>query len=216
MEVLAASECAPPSRFRQPDDVFQLRVALVDIEPPIWRRLLVPQDVFLSRLHRILQATMGWKDHHLHQFLVGEVRFAEPDDEYLPGPIDYRNVALNQIAPRKGATCVYEYDFGDSWEHLIEVEEELPVESGTMPVPYCVDGQRACPPEDAGGPSGYERLLEALRDPSDEEHEHLRRWAGPRFEPEAFDVDAVNRRLARYRSRARTPRQTGPSRSAPR
>jgi hypothetical protein len=208
VEVIDGSARTRMFRFSKPDDVFQLRVSLQDVEPPIWRRLLVPQDILLPRLHRILQAAMGWKDYHLHQFLVGEVRFAEPDNEYLPGPIDYRSITLNQIALRTGATCVYEYDFGDSWEHLIEVEDELPVESVITPLPHCVAGERACPPEDAGGPPGYERLLEALRDPSDEEHDHLRRWAGSSFDAEAFDVDAVNRRLARYR-----PRVGGPARS---
>lgn len=201
------SATAPAFRFSQPDDAFLVRVSLKDIAPPVWRRLVVPQDVRLPRLHKIIQAAMGWKDYHLHQFLVGDVRFAAPDDEYLPGPIDYANIGLNQIAPRRGATCVYEYDFGDSWEHLIEVEEELPVEFVTTAIPFCVDGQRACPPEDAGGPSGYERLVEALHDPSNEEHDDLRRWAGGRFDPEAFDLDAANRRLARYRPRSRAPKR---------
>jgi len=149
---------------------------------------------------------MGWKGYRLHQFMVRAVRFAEPDDEFVPGPIDYRGITLNQIAPRRGSTCVYEYDFGDSWEHLIEVEDELPIESVTPAVPHCLGGARSCPPEDSGGPHGYERLLTALRDPDDEEHDEYRRWAGRRFDPEAFDLDAVNRRLSRYaRRRPRSP-----------
>jgi len=110
--------------MRERSDIFQLRVSLVDVDPPIWRRLLVPQDVALPRLHAILQVAMGWTDSHLHQFKVGELRFAEPDDEHEPGPIDYRRITLDQIAPRRGSTCIYEYDFGDSWDHLIEVEDE--------------------------------------------------------------------------------------------
>lgn len=194
-------------RFPQADDVFQLRISLVDITPPIWRRLLVPQDILLPRLHRFLQVAMGWEDRHLHQFRLGEVRFGEPDDEFPPGPIDYRDITLNQIAPRRGATCVYEYDFGDSWEHLIEVELEVAAASVTLPLPHCLAGERACPPEDVGGTHGYERLLAALRDPDDEEHDEFRRWVGRRFDPDAFDLGAVNRRLARHHARGRGARQ---------
>jgi hypothetical protein len=199
-------------RFRRPDDIFQLRVTLIDIEPRVWRRLLVRQDVSLPRLHSILQVAMGWRDYHLHQFKVGDVRFGEPDEEYLPGPIDYRLITVNQIAPYRGSTCVYEYDFGDSWEHLIEVEDELPVDSVDSRVPHCVGGERACPPEDCGGVSGYERLLAAVRDPDDEEHDEYRTWAGRRFDPEALDVDRINRRLSRYASRARRPSPIRPTR----
>jgi hypothetical protein len=120
-----------PTRFRQPDDVFQLRVTLIDIAPPIWRRVLVPQDISLPNLHGILQAAMGWTDSHLHQFKVGDVHFAEPSDEdYEPVPIDYRRIALNQVTRHKGSTCIYEYDFGDGWEHLIELEDEVPADAG--------------------------------------------------------------------------------------
>jgi hypothetical protein len=192
-------------RFRQPDDVYQLRASLVDIEPPIWRRLLVLQDISLPRLHAILQVAMGWKDYHLHQFKVADVRFGEPDDEYLPGPIDYRLITLNQIAPYRGSTCTYEYDFGDSWEHLVEVEDELPVGTVDVRVPHCVAGERSCPPEDCGGVPGYERLLAALRDPHHEEHNEYRTWAGRRFDPEAFDLERINRRLLRFASRRRPP-----------
>jgi hypothetical protein len=194
-------------RFQQPDDVFQIRVSLADVEPLVWRRLLVPQEVTLPRLHQILQVTMGWTDSHLHQFLVGDVRFAEPDSEFPPGPIDYRRITLNQIAPRPGAVCVYEYDFGDGWEHLVEVEQAVPaVEAGS--VPRCVGGERTCPPEDCGGPPGYEELLRALRDPTHPEHEEYRQWVGPGFDPRAFDVVLVNKKLTRFAPR--------PARQAPR
>lgn len=194
-----------PFRFRQPDDVFQLRITLMDVEPPVWRRLLVPQDVNLPRLHAILQVTMGWTNSHLHQFKIGDVRFGEPDPDFdpLPQPIDYRGIRLNQIAPQQGSTCVYEYDFGDGWEHLIEIEDELPVASVRVPLPHCVDGERACPPEDCGGAAGYVRMLAILADREHEEHEDWRRWAGPDFDPAAFDGSKVNRLLGPLRRRVR-------------
>lgn len=184
-------------RFPQPDDVFQLGVRLVDSEPSIWRRLLVEQHVLLPQLHRILQAAMGWTDSHLHQFLVGDLQFGEPDDEFSPGPIDYRHISVNQVLSRPGAVLLYEYDFGDSWGHLIELEERLDSESVSGPLPRCVDGARACPPEDCGGIHGYERLLETIGDPRDPEHDQYASWLGTGFDPEAFDLDTVNERLAR-------------------
>lgn len=188
------------TRFPRPDDIFRIKVSLLDVDPSIWRRLLVPQDVPLARLHRILQLAMGWSDSHLHQFRVGELRFAEPDEEdFDPKPIDYRRIALNQVAPHRGSTCVYEYDFGDGWEHLIEVEEELPIETVSGAVPRCLAGERACPPDDSGGPGGYAQILEALGDVGHPEHDQWRRWVGPTFDPAAFEVGKINTALRRLR-----------------
>src|SRR5438309_1313512 len=99
--------------FSQADDIFQVRVSLIDIEPPIWRRVIVPKEVTLPRFHTILQPVMGWTDSHLHQFKVGDLRFGEPDDDSAPGPIDHSRVTLSQILPDTGSTCVDEYDFSD-------------------------------------------------------------------------------------------------------
>jgi Plasmid pRiA4b ORF-3-like protein len=197
-------------RFSQPDDVYQLKVSLLDVEPPIWRKILVAQDVRLPRLHRILQVVMGWTDSHLHQFMVGDVRFGEPDREFEPSPIDYATIQLNQIAPRIGSTCIYEYDFGDGWEHLIEVEDTLPVESVTEPLPQCLDGERAGPPEDVGGPGGYASFLVALTDPHHPDHEEWRARVGDGFDPSAYDPGRVNRLLARFATRR--PGPSGPRR----
>lgn len=190
----------------RPDDVYQLKVSLLDLEPSIWRRLLVAQDVRLPRLHNILQVVMGWTNSHLHQFRVGDVRFGEPDHEFEPSPIDYATIQLNQIAPRIGSKCLYEYDFGDGWEHLIEVEDSLPVEAITDPLPRCLDGERACPPEDVGGPPGYTDFLAALADMDHPEHERWRSWVGEGFDPAAFDLTRTNRLLASY-----VPRRPGTS-----
>lgn len=202
-------------RFSEPGDVFQLRVSLIDIEPLIWRRLLVPQDVTLPRLHTILQITMGWSDSHLHRFNVGDIRFGEPDEDSWSSTIDHRRITLNQIAPRMGSTFIYEYDFGDSWEHLVDVEQELPRESSAGAVPRCLGGERSCSPEDCGGPSGYGRIVEAIRDPHHLEHDEYLDWAGEQFDPEAFTVDGVNRLLARYASKGRLDPRERPPHSRP-
>lgn len=183
--------------FPTPDDIYQVHVSLMGIEPPIWRRLLLRQDMLLPRVHDVLQLAMGWTDSHLHQFKVNEVRFGEPDIEFEPGPIDYRQISLNQIAPGRGTTCTYEYDFGDSWKHLLVVEAELPVDSVEGHIPRCIEGSRACPPEDCGGTWGYADFLRAWREPAHPEHEANRQWSGHAFDPEAFDLERVNRNLAR-------------------
>ena len=103
---------------------------------------------------------------------------------------------------------MYEYDFGDSWEHLIEVEDALPAASVKVSVPHCLTGERSCPPEDCGGPPGYERFLTARADPRDEEHEQWREWAHPDFDPERFDVREVNRALADFAPRRKASPST--------
>ncbi len=175
----------------------------------LWRRVMVPQDVTLPQLHAIVQIVMGWTNSHVHQFEVGDVVFAEPHQEYEPGPIDYRAITLNQIAPRRDSTCVYEYDFGDSWDHLIEVEDELPIGSVGGPLPRCLEGERACPPEDCGGAYGYADLLRALRNPRHPEHDGSVEWVGPDFDPERFDIERVNDALARTAPLSRGATQRG-------
>ncbi len=177
---------------------YQLKITLRDSRPPIWRRVLVPGDFSLHKLHRVAQIAMGWTDSHLHQFLVGEICYGEPhpDDEIEMN--DERRFTLNQIAPREKSKFVYEYDFGDSWEHEILVEKVLPPEPGVK-YPLCVKGKRACPPEDVGGVWGYDTFLKAIRDPDHEEHDSYLEWIGGEFDPEAFDLDEINQELRRVK-----------------
>lgn len=184
-------------------DRYRLRITLNEIEPRIWRQILVPQDMVLSRLHDVLQVVMGWQNSHLHEFTVGDVCFGEPDEENEIHPIDYRAIRLNQLAPHQGSSFGYHYDFGDSWRHTIVVEKMVRAEHVTDALPLCEGGGRACPREDCGGPPGYSNLVEALRDPHHPEHADYRMWAGPRWDPEHFDVAAVNNRLNRFRPRQR-------------
>ncbi len=174
--------------------IYQLRVALDGIRPPIWRRILVPGDTKLSVLSEILLAAMGWHGYHLHQFIVDGVYYGEPNPDDFFDVEDERKATLQQIAPDVGSKFKYEYDFGDSWEHTIKVEAILEAEEG-MTYPVCIKGKRACPPEDVGGPWGYAELLETISDPDSEEAEEMLDWVGDDFDPEEFDLDVINSRL---------------------
>ena len=181
--------------------VCQLYIVLLDIEPEIWRRFQVSSDVTLDRLHDVIQMVMGWQDYHLHQFMLENVYYGiPPEDPPKIGPPtkDERKARLRDIIDGEGDTFTYRYDFGDCWDHGLEVEKMFAPQEGKCP-PACIAGARACPPEDCGGTMGYERLLESLRDPEHPEHERLLEWVGGSFDPEEFDIAEVKRKLAVFR-----------------
>ena len=174
--------------------LFELKVTLLDTDPPVWRRLRVPGSYHLGKLHRVVQVVMPWEESHLHQWEVGRRRFGKPDREL--GLLDETRVTLEGVA-RKGSKVVYSYDFGDDWRHEVVVEDVV-ASVGPAKV-WCLEGERACPPEDCGGPGGYANLLEALADPNHEAHDEMREWAGPDLDPARFDLQAAIARLRRMR-----------------
>ena len=179
--------------------IYQIKVTLKGSKPPIWRRIQVPCNITLAELHRILQAVMGWWDYHLHQFIVGRTYYGVPHPDYYDymEMRDESQVRLNQIAD-EGSKFVYEYDFGDSWEHVLLVEKVLEPEPDRQ-YPVCIKGRGACPPEDVGGIWGYYSFLEAVQDADHPEHEDYLEWIGGEFDPEAFDLDEVNAALRALR-----------------
>jgi Plasmid pRiA4b ORF-3-like protein len=181
-------------RPRPPElgDIFLLHVSLRDIEPVIWRRLRVPADATLGDLHEILQIALGWTDSHLHDFQVGEIRFGMTDTADELFAVDEDAAPLGAVV-RAGSTFLYRYDFGDDWEHEVKVERVL---EGGDELIVCTGGARACPPEDCGSTSGYARMLEVLANPKDEEHGDMKRWVGRGYDPEKFNMAAVNKKLA--------------------
>lgn len=178
-------------------NIYQIKITLRHVRPPVLRYIQVKAGTKLGKLHNILQIVMGWTNSHLHAFRVGDMEYGEPDDDGELDMIDEHNVRLDSIVG-KGDTLVYEYDFGDGWEHELKIEKILPAESGAR-YPYCFTGKGACPPEDCGGPHGYQNLLETLCDPAHEDHEAMRKWLGGDFDPEAFDIDQVNAGLRRIK-----------------
>jgi hypothetical protein len=193
------SKPASIAALTAPTSIYQLKVTLRDSHPAIWRRVEVADTILLPHLHGVLQLAMGWTNSHLHSFRVGKRIFAEPSaDDYIP-VTDYRSVRLNQVAPKVKDRLVYLYDFGDSWEHDIVVEEILPVGKGTR-YPRCSGGQRACPPEDVGGVWGYADFVKAVRNPRHPEHAEMLEWAGGAFDPDKFDLPGVNGTLQIFQS----------------
>ncbi|MGS5046811.1 MULTISPECIES: plasmid pRiA4b ORF-3 family protein [unclassified Mameliella] len=176
--------------------MIELKIELVGIKPPIWRRILVPNDISLDILHSVLQGAMPWQDYHLHEFEIGEDRFEardERDDSWDPndGRKDEKKFTLGQLV-KKGSQFTYTYDFGDGWRHLVTVEKiSKPTGRPDLDFPACVAGERACPPEDCGGPYSYEEFLDALTDKRHPEHRDTMQWAGA-FEPEVFSVQQAN------------------------
>jgi hypothetical protein len=174
--------------------VFQLKVTLRGSKPPIWRRIQVRGSATLEDLHDIIQIVMGWEDYHMHQIIADGVYYGVPDREWAPEIVNEHDTRLDQIVSAEKDRFVYEYDFGDSWEHLIEVEKVLTVGAGAS-YPVCLTGKRACPPEDIGGIWGYYSFLEAIQDPKHPEHEDMLEWVGDSFDPNEFDVESVNQQL---------------------
>lgn len=170
--------------------VYQLKITLKGIRPPIWRRVLVPSPIALDKLHKIIQIVMDWDDSHLHQFTANGVDYGM-DTEIGQ---DETRVRLEKIVTGEKFKFNYVYDFGDDWEHEILVEKILPADP-TMDYPICIKGKRACPPDDCGGPWGYADLLATLQDPDDPDREDLLEWLGESFDSEAFHLTVVNKRL---------------------
>jgi hypothetical protein len=176
--------------------LYQFKITLLGIEPPIWRRIQV-QDCTLDKLHEHIQAAMGWTNSHLHIFDIKGKSYGDPDlleDEFEY--TDSTTTMLSDILPktRKRLAIKYSYDFGDSWQHEVLFEGCPPVERNAK-YPVCLEGERACPPEDVGGICGYQEFLAAIADTKHEQHRDLLRWCGGRFSPEQFDAEQATRAM---------------------
>lgn len=191
-----------PARKQLPEtQIYQLKMTLLGSRPPIWRRMHVSSNISLAALHWAIQYAMGWTNSHMHHFKVGKTYYgvSYPDDfDDVTRTKDEKNFTLSDLVSKPKAKFIYEYDFGDSWEHEIVLEKILPPESGVR-YPICIAGKRACPPEDCGGVWGYASFLEAIQNPDHPEHDDMLEWVGDSFNPEAFDLAAVNKALRQIR-----------------
>lgn len=183
--------------MRQPEprlEVYAIKVTLLGTSPPVWRRILVPREITLRNLHRTLQTVMGWTNSHLHQFVFQRPRLSDRGSRVGSKIADENRTKLGELIGTVGARLLYEYDFGDGWQHELLLEEVLLGDEFFRQI--CVAGQRNCPPEDCGGSTGFSELLKALQDSTHPEHDDIREWVGD-FVPESFSADEINRRLRR-------------------
>jgi hypothetical protein len=190
-----------------PFSVYYLRVTLEDSKPAIWRDILVPNDLTLEGLHYVIQAVMGWGNCHRHQFIAENVIYTNDllhneDDEY--GLLDGEDLekqdrsekkyTVAHLLSKEDDTIIYEYDLGDSWTHQVKLKKILPVDANAHQ-PRCIKGEKACPPEDCGGIWGYTDMLDTLRNTEHSENTQILAWFGEDFNPDHFDIEAVNRTL---------------------
>ena len=211
--------------------IYEIRITLRYTKPSIWRRVAVPSDVTLSELHEIVQIAMGWMDGHLHQFRlktkaqrpnVAEIQrmfqagrveelglrmrnervFTDPGMGDIEGE-DECSVTLCELCGKVKDRLLYEYDFGDGWEHTIDVTKTYAPKDGAR-YPVCLAGKRACPPEDCGGVGGFYNMLAAVNDPKHPEHETYGEWLSPDYAPEFFDCDEVNAIFEKWERHQRT------------
>ena len=178
--------------------IYQLKITLLDHEPKIWRIVEVKSSIGLLELHAVIQTAMGWTNSHLHHFIKNNVFYALPvegSEDFEPEPIDESNVQAFDILTKPDEKVIYEYDFGDGWEHEIEL---LKISDGKLKSPVCLQGENACPPEDCGGVGGYEKLLEIITDPEHEEYEKTIEWLNDDFDPSYFNLDETNDEMKNY------------------
>jgi hypothetical protein len=169
--------------------IYQLKITLANVKPPVWRRVEVT-DCTLSGLNQIIQIVMGWGDAHLWAFDVGGRQYGEDET----GEMEMESsstLRLSNVVQAGIKKFQYTYDFGDNWDHVILIEKVLEPDP-QVKYPRCVKGSRACPPEDCGGPWGYGDFLDAIQNPRHESHREMLEWVGDGFDPEAFDLVAVN------------------------
>ena len=180
---------------------FTLRISLERSDPEIWRRFQVTDTMTLDDLHDTIQIVMGWTDSHLHRFSIAGTDYSKilPDVVERDGQdaIDEDDVLIGDVIKKKGQKFVYIYDYGDNWRHNLVVEAIGEPAPGQY-YPVCLEGERACPPEDCGAIWGYYQMLESLRDPDHEEHARYLEWLGGHFDPDHFDLESRNAILERF------------------
>jgi len=173
------------------NDLYQLKITLLGTKPPIWRRVIVEPETRLKDLHKIIQCVMGWANCHLHQFRCNDECYAASSQDQIADSTDYSKIRLQALIKSEADRLIYDYDFGDGWEHTIVLEKKVPRE--TIPaIPLCTAGKRNCPPEDCGGIPGFYNLLEILSDPRHDEYDDMIDWLDEDYNPEEFDIDSVN------------------------
>jgi hypothetical protein len=178
--------------------IYQLKITLKEVKPPVWRRVEVPANMKLNDLNYLILNVMGWGGGHLTSFEFGREEYVN-DTAFMFEELDLEGLPMSKTRLDKVLTTekqkgIFTYDFGDDWRHEVLLEKILPAEKGVS-YPRCTAGKRACPPDDCGGPWGYAEFLKAIQDPKHPEHEELLDWIGGAFDAEEFDLEGVNEGL---------------------
>ena len=184
-----------------------LALTLDGCAPPIWRRVIVREDMWLQQLHDTIQIAFDWFDYQTHEFVVGEARYGNPIQREEFTIDDDRDVTLEDIDLALREAILYHYYFGEGWTVEVRVEKVVPAKKGVA-YPLCEAGARAGPPEDCGGVEAYHDMLEALKNPHSELAEDWRDWLGPEYDAERCDLKAINKALAGLDSGKDTDRDT--------
>jgi hypothetical protein len=181
--------------------IAQLKITMNDIAPEVIRRIEVPLDIRLDRLHMVLQVTIGWTNSHLWELRIRDISWGIPDPDWPGGPLNANKATLLDVIEDTGTkTLHYMYDFGDGWEHTIKIERISPAEPNVV-YPRLLDAKGACPPEDIGGVPGYHEFLEAIADPDHERHAEMTEYYPANFDPHDVDLAAIDAYLAKLAKR---------------
>ncbi len=177
--------------------ILQFKITLLGSQPVIWRQFQVTDDYRFDRFHQVVFLVMGWMNAHLHEFRVGDrgIGMLLNDGFDVPGVEDETNIFLHEMNFQEGDKLLYLYDFGDNWEHLLQVEQ---IAKGALAAPSCLNGENACPPEDCGGIPMYNEMVRMHNDPDASQDEDAMLWLPEDFSPTDFDIKAVNAELAKF------------------
>jgi hypothetical protein len=188
----------------KPRKYYQVKISIEHVQPVIYRRLLIPDHIPFTKFHKIIQNAFGWENQHLYLFDLPDCIIKEKDPYFSFDKVEKHPVSVSIDDYMKvKSSFIYEYDFGDSWRHIIKVEKEVYMDEDPG-YPYCLEGTRNCPPEDIGGPGGYEYFVSIINNPEHEEFEHMMQWAAEvtgqhEFDPEHFNLKEINRKLKRIK-----------------
>jgi hypothetical protein len=182
--------------------IYQIKITLSDTKPLIWRRFLIDPNETLFKLHKTIQIIMGWTNSHMHQYRKNKIYYGKVDKrveaDFGFEVLDEKKFKILQVLDKLKAKLIYEYDMGDSWEHILVLEKILP-EDDKIKYPVCLDGAMACPPEDSGGIPGFYNFLEIIGNPDNDEYDEMMKWSGGEFNPDEFNLHAINHSLQRMK-----------------
>jgi hypothetical protein len=179
--------------------IYQIKISLKDIRPEIWRRIQIDSETTLYEMHHIIQIAMNWWNYHLYQFVINDklnrnrTRYGNPELLDDPDSTDDRSALISSILFNEKDTLIYEYDFGDSWKHLIKLEKIIQI--GKIKYPKCTAGKLNTPPEDCGGISGFYNFVDIMSDKKSRDYKSTKKWYGGEYDPAFIDIAKINENL---------------------